>query len=134
MPIKCYYLSECNQIWNILYDKTESHHITENVWKVAIKTITWLWTKSFIIHTVTFRGIVNVEKYLVTFFRRQVSFGSFCTFLSSCFCRQWPVISWYWKGFVFIYYWKLSRNCITAIKILCMSTILQSHSWFYGDV
>ena len=29
--------------------------------KVAINTITWVWTKSLIIHTVTFWGIVNVE-------------------------------------------------------------------------
>jgi hypothetical protein len=43
-------------------DKTESHHITEKNLKVAINTITWVWTKSLIIHTVTFRGIVNVEK------------------------------------------------------------------------
>jgi hypothetical protein len=37
-------------------------------------------------------------------FRREVSFGSFCAFLSSCFCRQWPVISRYWKGFVWLYF------------------------------
>jgi hypothetical protein len=38
-------------------DKTESHHITEKKLKVAINTIIWVWTKSLIIHTVTFRGI-----------------------------------------------------------------------------
>ena len=37
-------------------DKTESHHITEHILKVAVNTITWVWTKSLIIHTVTFRG------------------------------------------------------------------------------
>jgi hypothetical protein len=41
-------------------DKTESHHITEKKLKVAINTITWVWTKSLIIHTVTFRGIANL--------------------------------------------------------------------------
>jgi hypothetical protein len=50
-----------------------THHITEQILKVAINTITWVWTKSLIIHTVTFRGIVNVEKiycdiFPVTFF------------------------------------------------------------------
>jgi hypothetical protein len=43
-------------------DKTESNHITENNLKVAINTITWVWTKSLIIHTVIFLGRVNVEK------------------------------------------------------------------------
>jgi hypothetical protein len=32
-------------------DKTESHHITEIILKVAINTITWVWTRSLIIHT-----------------------------------------------------------------------------------
>ena len=36
--------------------------------KVAINTITWVWTKSLIIHTVTFRAIVNVEKIYCYFF------------------------------------------------------------------
>jgi hypothetical protein len=44
------------------------HHITEKNLKVAINTITWVWTKSLIIHTVTFRGIVNVEKIYCDFF------------------------------------------------------------------
>jgi hypothetical protein len=44
------------------------HHITEKILKVAINTITWVWTKSLIIHTVTFRGIVNVEKIYCDFF------------------------------------------------------------------
>jgi hypothetical protein len=48
-------------------DKTESHHITEKKLKVAINTIIWVWTKSLIIHTVTFRGIVNVEKIYCDF-------------------------------------------------------------------
>ena len=48
--------------------QTESHHITEKNLKVAINTITWVWTKSLIIHTVTFRGIVNVEKIYCDFF------------------------------------------------------------------
>jgi hypothetical protein len=43
-------------------DITENHHITGNILKVPINTIAWVWTKSFIIHTVTFRGIVNVEE------------------------------------------------------------------------
>jgi hypothetical protein len=49
-------------------DKTESHHITEKFLKVAINTITWVWTKLLIIHTVTFRGIVNVENIYCDFF------------------------------------------------------------------
>ena len=49
-------------------DKTESHHMTEHFLKVVMKTITWLWTKSLIIHTVTFRGIVNVENIYCEFF------------------------------------------------------------------
>ena len=53
-------------------DKTESHHITEHILKVAVNTITWVWTKSLIMHTVTFRGIVNVEKI-------------YCDFLSCAF-------------------------------------------------
>jgi hypothetical protein len=32
-------------------DKTESHHITEIILKVVINTITWVWTRSLIIHT-----------------------------------------------------------------------------------
>ena len=36
--------------------------------KVTINTITWIWTKSLIIHTVTFRGTVNVEKIYCHFF------------------------------------------------------------------
>jgi hypothetical protein len=46
-------------------DKTESHHITEKKNESAINTITWVWTKSLIIHTVTFRGIVNVGKNIL---------------------------------------------------------------------
>ena len=61
-------------------DKTESHHITVKILKVAINTITWVWTKSLIIHTVTFRGIVNVEKIYCDFF----SYLS-CDFLSCDF-------------------------------------------------
>jgi len=49
-------------------DKAESRHVTVNILKVAINTITWVWTKSLIIHTVTFRGIVNVEKIYCDFF------------------------------------------------------------------
>ena len=49
-------------------DKTESHHITECFLKVAINTITWVWTTSLIIHTVNFRGILNVEKIYCDFF------------------------------------------------------------------
>jgi hypothetical protein len=30
-------------------DKTESHHITVKILKVAINTITWIWTKSLIL-------------------------------------------------------------------------------------
>jgi hypothetical protein len=55
-------------------DKTESHHINDIFMKVAINTISWVWTKSLIIHTVTFRGIVNVEKIYCDFFS--------CDFLS----------------------------------------------------
>ena len=68
-------------------DKTESHHITEFFLKVAINTITWVWTKSLIIHTVTFRGIVNVEKiycdiFPVTFFP--------VTFFPTCLVTFYP--------------------------------------------
>ena len=49
-------------------DKTESHHINDIFMKVAINTISWVWKKSLIIHTVTFRGIVNVEKIYCDFF------------------------------------------------------------------
>ena len=63
-------------------DKTESHHIIENILKVAINTITWVWTKSLIIHTVTFRVIVNVEKIYCALF----SYDFFsCDFFSSDF-------------------------------------------------
>ena len=62
---------------------TESHHITENILKVAINTITWVWTKSLIIHTVTFRGIVNVEKIYCAFF--YYNFFS-CDFFSCLSC------------------------------------------------
>jgi hypothetical protein len=64
-------------------DKTESYHITENNLKVAINTITWVWIKSLIIHTVTFRSIVNVEKCIVTFFP--------VTFFSTCLVTFYPV-------------------------------------------
>ena len=62
-------------------DKTESHHNTEKMLKVAINTITWVWTKSLIIHTVTFRGtgIVNVKKI-------------YCDFLSCDFFFRLPFI------------------------------------------
>ena len=69
-------------------DKTERHHITENILKVAINTITWVWTKSLIIHTVTFRSVVNVEKiycdlFVVTFFP--------VTFFPTCLVTFYPV-------------------------------------------
>jgi hypothetical protein len=64
-------------------DKTESYHITEKKLKVAINTITWVWIKSLIIHTVTFRSIVNVEKCIVTFFP--------VTFFSTCLVTFYPV-------------------------------------------
>ena len=48
-------------------DKTESHHITVKILKVAINTITWVWTKSLIMHTVTFRGIVYGKNILWLF-------------------------------------------------------------------
>ena len=73
--------------WN---DKTESHYITQLFLKVAMNTITWIWTKSLIIHTVTFRGIVNVEKIYCHFFPMTFScyFFSYlsCDFLSCDFC------------------------------------------------
>jgi hypothetical protein len=59
-------------------DKTENHHITEQKLKVTINTIIWVWTKSLIIHTVTFRGIVNVEKIYCHFFPMTFS----CDFVS----------------------------------------------------
>ena len=49
-------------------DKTENLHMTEQILKVTINSITWVWTKSLIIDTVTFRGIVNVEKIYCDFF------------------------------------------------------------------
>ena len=67
-------------------DKTESHHITENKLKVAINTIIWVWTKSLIIHTVTFRGIVNVEKIYCDFLSRDFFSCDFfpVTFFPTC--------------------------------------------------
>ena len=62
-------------------DKTESHHIIEKKVKVAINTITWVWTKSLILHTVTFRGIVNVKKIYCDFFS--------CDFFSYLSCDFW---------------------------------------------
>jgi hypothetical protein len=67
-------------------DKTESNHITENNLKMAINTIAWLWTKSLIMHTVTFRGIVNVENISCDFFSvvkfHLVRFARFCHHVS----------------------------------------------------
>ena len=48
-------------------DKTKPQYHRKKL-KMAINTITWVWTKSLIIHTVTFRGIVNVEKIYCDFF------------------------------------------------------------------
>jgi hypothetical protein len=66
-------------------DKSESHHITEKKLKVAINTITWVWTKSLIIHTVTFRGIANVEKIYCDFFSCDFFSYLSCDFLSCDF-------------------------------------------------
>ena len=66
-------------------DKTESHHITVKILKVAINTITWVWTKSLIMHIVTFRGIVNVEKIYCDFFSCDFFCYLSCTFLSCDF-------------------------------------------------
>ena len=91
--------------------QTESHHITETNLKVAINTITWVWTKSLItqglavifsqvylamwkynceplwliIHTVTFRGIVNVEKIYCDFFSCDFFFYLSCDLFSCDF-------------------------------------------------
>jgi hypothetical protein len=69
-------------------DKTESHHIIENILKVAINTITWVWTKSLIIHTVTFRVIVNVEKIYCALFSYDFFSCDFfsCDFFSYLSC------------------------------------------------
>jgi hypothetical protein len=69
-------------------DKTERHHITEHILKLAINTITWVWTKSLIIHTVTFRSIVNVEKIYCDFF--VVTFFP-VTFFPTCLVTFYPV-------------------------------------------
>ena len=66
-------------------DKTESHHITVKILKVAINTITWVWTKSLIMHIVTFRGIVNVEKIYCDFFSCDFFCYLSCDFLSCDF-------------------------------------------------
>jgi hypothetical protein len=67
-------------------DKTESHHMTEHFLKVVMKTITWLWTNSLIIHTVTLRGIVNVENIYCDIFSvvrfHLVRFARFCHHVS----------------------------------------------------
>jgi hypothetical protein len=63
-------------------DKTESHHINDIFMKVAINTISWVWTKSLIIHTVTFRGIVNVEKIYCDFFSCDFFSCDFSSYLS----------------------------------------------------
>ena len=68
-------------------DKTESHHITENNLKVAINTITWVWTKSLIIHTVIFLGRVNVEKIYCDFFSCDFFLVTYsCDFFSYLSC------------------------------------------------
>ena len=69
-------------------DKTESYNITEIFWKVATNTITWVWGKSLIIHTVTFRGIVTVEKIYCDFF--SCDFFS-CDFFPTCLVTFYPV-------------------------------------------
>jgi hypothetical protein len=61
-------------------DKTERHHISENILKVAINTITWVWTKF-----VTFRSIVNVEKIYCDFFSCDFFSYLSCDFLSCDF-------------------------------------------------
>ena len=73
-------------------NKTESHHITENILKVVINTITWVRTKSLIIHTVTFRGIVNVEKIYCDFFSCDCFACDFFSYLSCNFlsCDFFP--------------------------------------------
>ena len=60
-------------------------YITEKFLKVAINTITWVWTKSLIMHTVTFRGIVNVEKIYCDFFSCDFFCYLSCDFLSCDF-------------------------------------------------
>jgi hypothetical protein len=70
------YLDCWEKINNLFTDgNRENHHMTEQILKVTINTITWVWTKSLIIDTVTFRGIVNVEKIYCDFFS--------CEFFSS---------------------------------------------------
>ena len=54
--------------------------------KMAINTITWVWKKSLILHTVTFRGIVNVKKIYCDFF----SYLS-CDFLSCDLFFRLPI-------------------------------------------
>ena len=71
-------------------DKTESYHITENNLKVSINTITWLRTKSLIIHTVTLRGIVNVENIYMLYcdlFSCDFLFCDFYFRLPFMYCR-----------------------------------------------
>jgi hypothetical protein len=59
---------------NLKYIVIIKQKVTEQILKVALNTITWVWTKSLVIDTVTFRGIVNVEKIYCDFFS--------CDFLS----------------------------------------------------
>ena len=74
-------------------DKTENHHMTEQILKVTINTITWVWTKSLIIDTVTFRGIVNVEKIYCDFFSCDFFSCDFysCDFFPTCLVTFYPV-------------------------------------------
>ena len=71
-------------------DKTESYHITEKNLKVSINTITWLRTKFLIIHTVTLRGIVNVENIYMLYcdlFSCDLLFCDFYFRLPFMYCR-----------------------------------------------
>ena len=99
-------------------DKTESHHITEHILKVAINTITWVWTKSLIIHTVTFRGIVNVEKIYCDFFS--------CDFFPTCLVAFYPVtiFSAYHLWIVYIISHLLEEMYENQISILLKSHVL----------
>jgi hypothetical protein len=80
-------------------DKTESHYITEMFLKLAINTITWVWTNSLIMHAVTFRGIVNVEKLHCDFFL-WLFFLLFLWLFNLCLCSVYHLCIVYNISFI----------------------------------
>jgi hypothetical protein len=95
--------------------------------KVSINTITWIWTKSLIIHTVTFRGIVNVEKIYCHFFscdfvfyRRNTYMVAFCFIIPIYFKFGFILINNnIWSAHIVHTYYLITRTNINLIFELC---------------